>query len=100
MISLNIVESAIKIVESAILKQDDMYYMNHEAYHSTTPYINADMTATLFLRTCDIQSCDTIFEEFPFPRCVNDTTQVDTVKNQPLTVEAYRERLNRFLSLL
>lgn len=89
--------SNIRITSSSSYNPGDMYYMFHENYHDAFPGNVNELTATLFLRTKNIKSADTIFEREPFSTSNNEN---DIVPNRTLTTDEYREHLSKFASLL
>lgn len=90
-------QSTLHIVNSISLYGGDIYDMTHEQYHSTIPINNnTDITATLFIRTQDIKSRDTIFEETEF----HNFSDMGNVRNIPLSQEEYFQRINQLLQHL
>ena len=59
-------ESPIKIIKDEVYPKNSIYALHHEAFHNAIPRNNDVLTATLFLRTSNIKSSDTIFERIQF----------------------------------
>jgi len=87
----------IKVANSSILLEGQIYYMDNESFHSIQILNSHEITATLFLRTSDVKTSDVIFEEIPFTSTINN---IQSVSNQPISPELYRESLTRFISYL
>lgn len=84
--------SPLKMVSDEIYPRNTIYNLHHEAFHNAIPTNNNVLTATLFLRTSNIKSSDTIFERIPF---------VETSKpNITFTSMDYREQLTNLINQL
>ena len=82
--------SPIKMINDEVYPKNTIYNLHHESFHNAIPTDNNVLTATLFLRTSNIKSSDTIFERIPF---------VETDKpNITFTPADYKEQVKNLIN--